>query len=207
MDYVSASCIRVIRYGALLLSLLLPGIYIAMATFHQEMIPLRLLRSVIESKQLVPFSTALEVLGLLIAFELLQESGLHLPQAIGQSVSIIGGIVVGSAAVEANLISPVALIVVSVAGVCGFVQPNRDFAEAIRVWRFGLGLLAALAGLFGVSVGLIALVIHLSGLTCLGVDYLSPFSKLKGMSLLRPRMKNTKYRNTDLNTVDRRNQK
>ena len=86
-DFVSASCIRVLRYGALLLSLLLPGIYIAMASFHQEMIPLPLLRAMIESKESVPFSTAVEVLGLLIAFELLQESGIHLPQAVGQSVS------------------------------------------------------------------------------------------------------------------------
>lgn len=207
IDFVSASCIRVLRYGALLLSLLLPGIYIAMATFHQEMLPLELLRSIIESKQSVPFSTVVEVLGLLIAFELLQESGIHLPQAIGQSVSIIGGIVVGTAAVEAKLISPAALIVVSVAGVCGFVQPNRDFAEAIRVWRFVIAILGALAGLFGVSVGLIGLLIHLSGLTCLDVAYLAPFSRVKNVSILRSRLKKDKRRDPNLNPEDGRNQK
>lgn len=206
IDYISASCIRILRYLALLVSLLLPGCFVALATFHQEMIPLELLRAVIESKQSVPFSTAVEVLGLLIAFELLQESGIHLPQAIGQSVSIIGGIVVGTAAVEAKLISPVALIAVSIAGVCGFVQPNRDFAEAIRVWRFGLTLLGAAAGLFGVTVGLILLLIHLSGLTCLDVAYLDPFAEGEISEILRKRLRQRKYRDPALKPVDWRNQ-
>ena len=188
-DYVSASCVRILRYGALLISLLLPGLFVAMATFHQEMIPLPLLRSIIESKQAVPFSTTMEILTMLLAFELLQESGVHLPQAFGQSVSIIGGIVVGSAAVEAKIISPVALIVVSVAGVCGYVLPNRDFADAVRVWRFGIAALAAIAGLFGWTVGLLLLVLHLAGLSSLDAPYLSPFSG-GGKSILRKRVRN-----------------
>ena len=184
-DYVSASAIRVLRYGALLLSLLLPGLFIAMATFHQEMIPLQLLRAMIESKKSVPFSTTSEVLMLLLAFEILQESGVHLPPSIGQSVSIIGGIVVGTAAVEAKFISPAALIIVSVAGVCGYVLPNRDLADGIRVWRFVLAALSAIAGLFGWTVGLLLLVIHLSSLTSLDTLYLKPFSAGKKPLLLR----------------------
>lgn len=206
-DYVNASCIRVLRYCALFLSLVLPGIYVAMATFHQQMIPLPLLRSMIESKAQVPFSTAVEILGLLIAFELLQESGVHLPQSVGHSVSIIGGIVVGTAAVEAGVISPLALIAVSIAGVCGYVQPSRDFAEAIRVWRFLLTVLGAMAGLFGVTVGLITLLIHLSGLTGLDVPYLSPFSRGKGIHLLRRRLKTEKFRNEELRPENRRKQR
>ena len=206
-DYVSASCIRVLRYCALLFSLLLPGFYIAMAVYHQEMIPLPLLRSVIESKANVPFSTTLEVLGLLVAFELLQESGIHLPQAIGQSVSTIGGIVVGTAAVEAGLISPAALIVVSIAGVCGFVLPNRDLAEAIRVWRFCVAVLGAFGGLFGVTVGFLILLIHLAGLSSLGVPYLAPFSEGQDVSIFRWRLKDCKFRNIRLHPEDERNQR
>ena len=185
VDFVSASFIRILRYGALLLSLLLPGVYIALASFHQQMIPLSLLEAIIESKASVPFSTAVEVMALMLAFELLQEAGVHLPQSVGQSVSIIGGIVVGTAAVEASLVSPAALIAVSLAGVCGFALPSRDFAQALRLFRLAFAGLGAFAGLFGVTVGFLGLLIHLAGLTSLGVPYLMPLAAGDADALLR----------------------
>ena len=207
MDYLSASFVRILRYGALLLSLALPGIYVAMTSFHQQMIPLPLLQSIIESKKNVPFSTAGEVAGLLLAFELLQEAGIHLPQSVGQSVSIIGGIVVGTAAVEASLISPGALIVVSLAGICGFSLPSRDFAQAIRLWRMVLLVLSAAAGLFGTTVGFLLLLVHLSGLSSLDIPYLSPLSRMEDAEILRPRLVVNKFRPLWLRPQNRRNQK
>lgn len=206
-DFVSASFLRVLRYAALLLGLLLPGLYVAMAAFHPQMLPTELLQSILESKRAVPFPTIVEVLGLLAAFELLQEASVSLPQSVGQSLSIIGGLVVGSAAVEARLISPAALIVVAAAGICGFAIPGRSFADALRVWRMALAAAASLAGLFGLTLGAICLVVHLAGLDSFGISYLAPFSGIGGArALLRPRLVREPLRDPLLRPLDRRNQ-
>ena len=205
-DFISASFVRVLRYLALLASLVLPAVYIALVNFHPNWIPTALLNTIMNTKQEVPFTVAGEVLGLLIAYELLQESGVHLPQAIGQSVSTIGGIVVGTAAVEAGLISPVVLIVVSIAGVSGFALPNRDLANAVRVWRFLISGCAAVGGMIGVGVGMTVLTVHLFSLKCLGMRFIR-ISRGKNRMILRRRLKHQKYRDGALHPQDEQNQK
>ena len=207
-DFFSASMLRLLRYAALGVSLLLPALYAAMVMFHQQMLPTKLLLSIIESKQNVPFSTLLEVLGLLCAFELLQQAGLHLPQAVGTAVSIIGGLVVGTAAVDAKLVSPAALIVTASSGICGFTLPNRELSDAVRLWRFVLTVLAGLWGLFGVTVGLLLLLTELAGLESLGRSYLSPFGRaeVKG-ALVRPRLVRQKWRDGALKPMDDQSQR
>lgn len=202
-DFITASCTRVLRYAALLLDLLLPALYIAMTAFHWNWLPQSVAQVIRQGRETVPFSPVWEILTLLIAFELLQESGIHLPQNIGQSVSIIGGIVVGTVGVEAGLISSIALIAVSIAGVCGFVLPNRDLAGAVRLWRFILAVLAAVAGLWGAVAGILLLMLHLAALKSLGVRYIIPWEP----GLLRRRMKKYKFRDLKLNPKDKRKQK
>ena len=204
-DFISASCVRVLRYGAFLVSLLLPAVYVAMVMFHSEYLPHKLLDTIFNSDQPRPFTTSWEVLGLLIAYELIQEAGIHLPQAIGQSVSMIGGIVVGTAAVEAGLIAPMVLIVVSITGICGFVLPNRDLANAVRVWRFGIAVLGMLVGMWGVGLGTGLLILHLGTIKSLGMSYLIPTPA--GRGILRRRLLKEKKRDGNLGTKDRRNQR
>ena len=205
-NYIVASAIRFLRGAALLAALLLPGLFAAVSLYHQEMIPPALLGAIVESRQAVPFSTGAEVLLLLVAFELLQEAGLHLPENLGQAVSIIGGLVVGSAAVEANLISPAALIAVAAAGICGFTLPERDFADAIRVWRFAIAVGAIAAGLAGATLVFLLMLLHLADLRSLGVEYLWPMSAGE-MPPLRKRLVRDKLRKTILHPENVRNQR
>jgi spore germination protein KA len=178
-DYAShfliGSFLRLIRYAAMIVTLFLPAFYIAAATYQNQMLPVKLALSIQQAKQNVPFSSSTEVLGLLIAFEILIEAGLRLPKAVGTAMSILGGIVIGQSAVSANLISPAVVVIVAIAGIAGFVLPNQDLSSGIRLTRFILAVLASVSGFFGLVIGLIILITHLCSLDNYGVAYMSPF--------------------------------
>lgn len=208
--YVVASFLRLIRYIAAIITVLLPAAYVAIALYHQEMIPQKLLLSIIESKQGVPFSIQVEVLGMLLAFELLQEAGLRLPNPVGETIGIIGALVVGQSAVAAKVISPLAVIIVATAGITGYTVPNQDLSAVLRLCRFLMVICAILGGLFGVVVGLVLITYHLCGIESFGVSFLSPLSEGGPLGIIhaifrRPLFKD-KHRAADMNTVDKRNQ-
>ncbi len=173
--FIVGSALRVIRYLSMVITLFLPAFYIAATTYQNQMLPVQLALSTQQAKQNVPFSSSTEVLGLLIAFEILIEAGLRLPKAVGTAMSILGGIVVGQSAVSANIISPLVVVVVSLAGISGFMMPNQDLSSGIRVIRFAFALLAAVGGFLGLAVGLILVITHLCSMDNYGVAYLSPF--------------------------------
>ena len=207
--WLAATALLMLRYLSLIVTLLMPGFYIAVATFHVELIPTQLAISIIASEQDVPFPTAMEVIGLLISFEILQEAGLRLPKTIGQSVSIIGGLVVGQAAVEAKIVSPAVVIVVAVAGITGFTVPNQDFSNALRLWRLLLSVFASMVGVFGLTMGGAFLVAHLAGLNDFGVPYLWPFSRAVELDtedgpVLRQPLPEVKLRPAELHPGNRR---
>lgn len=175
VQFIIGSVLRLLRFMAMFLTLVLPGFYICITTFHTEMLPAELAFSIVASKEGVPFPMFVEVLILLIAFELLVEAGLRLPKTIGQTVSIVGALVVGQAAVEAKILSPATVIVVAMTAIASFTLPNQDFSNAIRLWRFIFVVLSSIIGMFGLTFGLILLLHHWCRLESFGVPYLDPF--------------------------------
>lgn len=210
--WFTASLLILLRYACMIVSVLLPGFFIAMTAFHLQMIPTQLALSIIASKLDVPFSTQFEVLVMLLAFEVLQEAGLRLPNTIGQSVSIIGALVVGQAAVDAKIVSPAVIIVVAAAGMAGFTIPYQDFSNGLRVWRFAAALGACFAGLFGLMIVTTGVVYQLAKIKNFGVSYLTPFApgawqQSGGEWVLRGPMPSIKLRDLSLGPEGKRRQK
>lgn len=168
--------IRLLRYLAFFLALLVPSGYIAITTFHQEMLPTTLLISLAAQREGVPFPAFVEALMMEITFEILREAGVRMPRAVGSAISIVGALVLGQAAVEAGVVSAAMVIVVSLTAISSFVAPQFNMAISIRILRFGFMILASSFGLFGIILGLIVMVLHLTSLRSFGIPYLAPIA-------------------------------
>lgn len=178
-DYYSrweiASMGRILRFLASFFALTFPGLYLAVTNFHTQILPTPLLLSFAAARQGVPFPAVVEVLLMEIAFELLREAGVRLPGAMGNTIGIVGGLIIGQAAVEANIVSPIVVIVVAFTALCSFAIPNEEFASAFRILKFGFIFLCSWLGFYGFLFGLLLVLIHLSHLKSFGIPYLMPF--------------------------------
>jgi hypothetical protein len=178
--FLYSTAIRFLRYGALVISLLLPSLYIAVLSFHQEMIPTTLFYSIAKSREEIPFPVVVEALIMEITFEALREAGVRLPKQVGAAVSIVGALVIGQAAVSAGIVSAPMVMVVAITGISSFMIPRYSAGIALRMLRFPIMLLAGVLGLVGVMLGIIATIVHMCSLRSLGVPYLSPLGPMKG---------------------------
>ena len=167
---------RIIRYCAVLITLLFSGTYLAVTNFHTQVLPTNLILSFSEARQGVPFPGILEILFMEIAFETIREAGIRMPGPLGGTIGIVGGLIVGQAAVEANLVSPIVVVVVAVTALCSLAIPSESFSAPFRLLKFGFILLGGTLGVYGILLGLYLTASHLAGLKSFGIPYLSPFA-------------------------------
>ncbi|MDO4344379.1 MAG: spore germination protein [Eubacteriales bacterium] len=174
--FLVVSFLRLIRYLSAFLAVSLPGLYVAVSSFHTQILPTKLILSLAEAREGVPFPILAEVIFLELAFELIREAGLRMPGAIGNTIGIVGGLIIGQAAVSANLVSPMTVVAVALTALGSFSVSNEEFSEALRLIKYIHLLLAGFLGIFGMVLGWYFLVVHLSGLRSFGIPYLSPYA-------------------------------
>jgi len=169
------SFLRIIRYLAAHLALFLPGFYVAVSCFHSQILPTALALSMAEAREGVPFPVMIETIFLEIAFELIREAGLRMPGAIGNTIGIVGGLIIGQSAVSANLVSPMTVVIVALTALGSFSVPNEEFSEALRLVKYVYILLGGFLGIVGIIFGAYLLLLHLASLKSFGIPYLSPY--------------------------------
>lgn len=172
-----ATFLRVLRYFALGMATLLPGLYLAVTRFHTQILPANMIFSFAEARAGVPFSSVAELVFLELAFELIREAGVRLPGSLGNTIGIVGGLIIGQSAVSANLVSPVVVIIVALTALGSMAIPNEEFAAAFRLLKYFFLFLGGYLGIFGIVIGIYLVVSHLAGLLSFGMPYLMPFVK------------------------------
>lgn len=181
--------LRRLRILAVFITLLLPGIYVAITSFHQEILPTSLLFSILASRENVPFPIIVEIITMEISFELIREAGLRVPSPIGSTIGIVGALVLGQAAVSAGIVSPILIIIVAITGIASFAIPDFSFGFHLRYFRFLFILLGFMAGFLGIALGLFVYISILCSLKSFGVSYTIPFAPAtnsKGNGYLLP---------------------
>lgn len=174
--WLTGTLLRLLRYGAALLTVFLPAAYIALVSFHPGMIPSHLAFSMASTREGVPFPSMLEAILMETTMELLREAGVRLPKPIGQTIGIVGGLVIGEAAVAAGIVSPIMVIVVAITAISSFSLPYYGLAISFRVLRFSTMLAAGMFGLYGIILVFILICIHLANLQSFGIPYTAPIA-------------------------------
>lgn len=171
-----ANFLRGIRLLAAIITLLLPGVYMAITSFHQELLPTELLFSILSARENVPFPIILELLLMEISFELIREASVRVPTVIGPSIGIVGALILGDAAVNAGIVSPTLIIIVAITGIASFAIPDFSFGFHIRIFRFCFIALGFTAGFLGIGVGIFVYFSMLCSLKSFGVPYTTPIA-------------------------------
>ena len=201
--------LKVIRIVSAILTLLLPGLYISVTSFHQEILPTELLFSILAARENVPFPVIFELLLMELSFELIREAGLRVPSPIGATIGIVGALILGEAAVNANIVSPILIIVVAITGISSFSIPDFSFGFHLRIFRFLFTILGFIAGFLGIGLGLFVYISILSDIKSFGIPYLVPFApptNSKGNGYFVPPTWKQEYRANFLSTKKRKAQ-
>ena len=197
LKFQFANFLKFLRLLAMVITLLLPAFYVAMTNFHQELIPTELLFSMIASRENVPFPMIFEILVMEISFELIREAGLRVPSPIGPTIGIVGALVLGQAAVSANIVSTILIIIVALTGIASFAIPDFSFGFHLRFFRFIFMILGYISGFLGISMGLFVYLSTLCSIKSFGVYFMSPFAPAtnsKGNGYFIPQICKQEYR-------------
>lgn len=209
--WIHASMVRLIRAFAIFLSLTLPGLYVSVTSFHTTVIPTKLALAIAATREGVPFPAFIEAIIMEISLSLLVEAITRLPKPIGSTIGIVGGLIIGQAAVSAGIVSPVMIVIVSVTTITNFITPNYEVTAAFRIIRFLIIIASSIVGLYGVTLMLIIALIHLITLKSFGIPYLSPIVNVKGNDFkdmfIRSPFQWMKQRPNYMNTGDKVRQK
>ena len=203
LKFQYANLLKFVRLVAFFITLLLPGLYVAITNFHQEIIPTELLFAIVASRESIPFPIIVEILAMEISFELIREASLRVPSPIGTTIGIIGALILGQAAVEASIVSPILIIIIAITGITSFAIPDFYLSFHLRIVRFLYTIAGFLAGFLGIGIVLFGHLILLCSLKSFGVSYLAPYIPSTGKnnkSYFMPPFWNREKRPDFLNT-------